>query len=512
MSGQPLFLFNSMGRELQEFKPIEPGRVRLYSCGPTVYNYAHLGNLRAYLFTDTLRRALQFKGYDVLHVMNITDVGHLTSDADEGEDKMELSAERQGKNVWELSRHYTEHFENDTSRLNIMPPSVQSKATDHIEEMVNFAIACQDRGYAYVIDDGLYFDISKVKDYGKIALLDLQGQEAGARVAVKHGKRNQADFAVWRFSPKGKKRQMEWHSPWGVGAPGWHLECSVMSIKYLGNQFDIHTGGIDHRQVHHCNEIAQNQAFLGNDQIGATFWMHNEFLVFGEEKMSKSSGEFLRLQTLIDKGIHPLVYRYFVLQATYRGPIEFSIDALLSARTGLIRLLKRVAQIKENAETSDIIQIAAEARFSRGGSMHFVISSLEESWPPADKYWNKTWIEKLDTAISSDLNTPQALALLNELLDDREISLKSRLALVAVYDLVLGLQLLTLTADDLILRPASATINAEDIQQLISDREEARQSKNFVRADEIRKELTAMGVSLNDSSQGTTWEWLPSVE
>ena len=392
MSGQPLFLFNSMGRELQEFKPIEPGRARLYTCGPTVYHFAHLGNLRAYLFTDTLRRVLQFKGYDVLHVMNITDVGQLTSDADEGEDKMELSAKRQGKTVWELAQYYTEHFEKDLQRLNISPPSVQCKATDHIEEMINFAKTCEDRGYAYVVEDGLYFDISKVKDYGKIALLDLEGQEGGARVAIAKGKRNQADFAVWRSSPKDEKRQMEWHSPWGIGAPGWHLECSVMSIKYLGNKFDIHTGGVDHRQVHHCNEIAQNQAFLGNDQTGATFWMHNEFLILGSEKMSKSSGDFLRLQTIIDKGIHPLVYRYFVLQATYRAQIEFSLETMVSARTGLSRLLKRIAQLKEKAASPEIISVAEEARFSRGGSFNFVISKLAESLPDADK----TWIEKLN--------------------------------------------------------------------------------------------------------------------
>ncbi|MGH7342556.1 MAG: class I tRNA ligase family protein, partial [Candidatus Rokuibacteriota bacterium] len=336
MLDRPLQLFNSLGRELQEFTPLEPGRVRMYTCGPTVYTYAHLGNLRAYLFPDTLRRALQVKGHDVTQVMNITDVGHLTSDADEGEDKMELAAERRGKTVWEIAAFYTAEFERDLARLNILEPSVWCRATDHVQEMIGFARTIEAHGYAYELDDGLYFDTSRVTGYGRLGLLDLAGQQEGARVAAKEGKRNPTDFALWRRSPRDRQRLMEWHSPWGVGAPGWHLECSVMSLKYLGSRFDIHTGGVDHRQVHHPNEIAQNEAYLGAGSHAVNYWLHNEFLTIGEgEKMSKSTGSFLRLATLEEWGIHPLAFRHFVLMATYRRPLELSFAALAAAQSGL---------------------------------------------------------------------------------------------------------------------------------------------------------------------------------
>lgn len=501
----PIQLFNSLGRELKEFKPLTPGQVLMYSCGPTVYNFAHIGNLRAYIFTDTLRRVLQWKGFDVKHVMNITDVGHLTSDADEGKDKMEQSASKQGKTVWEIAQFYTDNFFSDLEKLDILTPTTVCKATDNIQEMINFAKKLDEKGFTYVLDDGLYFDISKLSEYGKIALLDLEGQEAGARVAVKAGKRNPADFAIWRFSPKDQKRLMEWNSPWGVGAPGWHLECSVMSINELGSQFDIHTGGIDHRQVHHCNEIAQNQAYLGNNNPGATWWIHNEFLVLSsDEKMSKSAGNFLRLQSIIDLGIHPLVYRYFCLQASYRTPLEFSIDALMSAKTGLTRLIKRIEAIKITAdvETMDLVD-ALEIK--AGESLEKTVQELSKDIP-AD---NHKWLSNFDAAISDDLNTAKALALLNEVIAETEMPPHVTIRIIAIYDLVLGLNLLKQSSDALALRPASAKIDESEINSLISQRTQAKKDKDFAKADQLRNELTSKGVAIKDSKDGTTWEWLP---
>lgn len=507
MTRYPLLLFNSYSRELEEFRPLNPRNVRLYSCGPTVYNYAHIGNLRAYIFTDTLRRTLVWKGYNVTHIVNITDVGHLTSDADEGEDKMEVSAARQQKSVWDIAEYYTAAFKSDLVRLNIRPPSLWATATAHIQEMIDFAVRLGEGGYIYELEDGVYFDTSRVPDYGKLALLDLEGQEQGKRVAGPQDKRNPADFAVWRFSPKDKQRLMEWHSPWGVGAPGWHLECSVMSIKYLGEAFDIHTGGVDHRQVHHCNEIAQNQAYTRSSDPGARVWMHNEFLILRDEKMSKSSGRFLTLQTLLDQGIHPLVYRLFALTASYRSLLEFSWENLVGTRNYLRRLLLRIEHLKSQVPDTGWSKVAAEADYSSGGSLRFILDTLAGPLSaPA-----RAWIEPLDEALSNDLGTPQVLALFNELLDAAGLGAEEILRLVAIYDLVLGLKLLELTAQDLIIRPAAARLETAEIEGLIAERTAARQHKDFQTADRIRERLKAEGVALQDSPAGTTWEWLPTL-
>jgi cysteinyl-tRNA synthetase len=504
---RPLQLFNSLGRELQEFTPLAPGRVRMYTCGPTVYNYAHLGNLRAYLFPDTLRRALQVKGYDVVQVMNITDVGHLTSDADEGEDKMELAAERRGKTVWAIAAFYTEEFRHDLVRLNVLEPSVWCRATDHVQEMIEFARTIEAHGYAYELDDGLYFDTAKATDYGRLGLLDLAGQEEGARVGVKEGKRNPTDFAIWRRSPRDKQRLMEWHSPWGVGAPGWHLECSVMSIKYLGSRFDIHTGGVDHRQVHHPNEMAQNEAFLGPGCQAVNYWLHNEFLTFGDdgEKMSKSTDRFLRLATLEEWGIHPLAFRHFVLMASYRRPLEFSFAALAGAQSGLGRTLGRIAALKERAGDLGWLALAAEHRFSRGGSFGYLVRALVE--PVAEAA--APWLDRLDEALARDLATPTALAQLGELLADEALAPAAALRVAAVYDLALGLALLTTAPEELNLRPAAAPFTAEEVVALLAEREAARAARDFARADALRERLTAGGVDVQDSRAGTAWEWVP---
>jgi cysteinyl-tRNA synthetase len=502
MSSAPVQLFNSMGRELQDFKSIVPGHVRLYTCGPTVYNYAHVGNLRAYLFTDTLRRTLQWKGYDVFHVMNITDVGHMTSDEDLGEDKMEVAAARAAKSPWDLAEFYTVEFKKDLAKLNVMPPAIWSKATEHIEEMLVFADILDRRGFTYVIDDGLYFDTSKVADYGKLALLDLEGQ-LGVRGVSSGGKRNPPDFAIWKHSPRDRKRLMEWISPWGPGAPGWHLECSVMSLKYLGRNFDIHTGGVDHRQVHHCNEIAQNQAYLGTDFGGVNYWMHNEFLNIEDGKMSKSSGNFLRLQSLIDWGIHPLAYRYFALMAHYRSQVEFSERAILAAQQGLQRTLRTIARLRAQAPAGDWLRYLDEAIYSRGSSFNIIREQIESGLNAT----GKGWVELLDQALSKDLNTPKGLAVIAEILSHAEggESPDQLLRTLAVFDLALGLRLLHTVPEDFNISPATSIDEAE-VTKLLEERREARHRRDFKKADEIRNELLKLGIAVKDSPVGTTWE------
>ncbi|MDH5525742.1 MAG: cysteine--tRNA ligase [Nitrospirota bacterium] len=511
MRGRPLNLFNSMGRELERFQPIRDTEARVYSCGPTVYNYAHLGNLRAYVFTDTLRRTLMLKGLDVVHVMNITDVGHLTSDADAGDDKMESAAAREKKTVWDIAAYYTGAFHADVERLGILPPTQEPKATDYIDKMIAFAQKLEKDGHTYTIGDGLYFDTTTVSDYGHLGCLDLEGQEAGSRVEMAEGKRNPTDFCLWKRTPAGVNRLMEWDSPWGKGAPGWHLECSVMSIDLLGAPFDIHTGGIDHRQVHHVNEVAQNQGYTGDRHSGVNHWLHNEFLVLGEDKMSKSKGGFLRLQTLLDQGIHPLVYRYFCLQAHYRKPLVFSWDALVAARAGLKRLLMRVETLRQKAEKEGFD--AANPPVLEPGSENASrsLGTLSDAITEPLSKAGREWVDKLDEALSDDLNTPQALACLNELASAKKLPAEDALRLFALYDLVLGLRLLKLDPAELVIRPRDAPLSDAEIQERIAARVAARKDKDFAKSDAIRDELEAMGIVLMDGADGTSWEWRPML-
>lgn len=470
----PLTLYNSLTRSLEPFAPLDPERgVRVYSCGPTVYNYAHLGNLRAYVFTDTLSRVLTWKGYPLTHVINITDVGHLTSDADAGDDKMEAAAKAQAKSIWDIAAHYTQAFKQNIADLNIRQPSRWSVATDHIDEMLDFAKKIAPE-HCYELDSGLYFDTSTVTDYGRLA--GIQDDVREGRIDPVAGKRHPQDFAIWRKSPPGEQRQMEWDSPWGKGAPGWHLECSVMSLKYLGAPFDIHTGGIDHREIHHPNEIAQNQAFCGCDDSGAHFWMHNNFLVDRQGKMSKSKGGFTTLQSLIDAGVHPLAYRLLCLQAHYRSELEFSAENLAAALTRLKRLVMTVAALKAKAEG--------------------------EGTAP------QSWLARLDEAVSDDLNTPRALPILDELLAEKKLPPADRLAALAEFDKVLGLNLLSLTREELRLRPASATLTPGQIDDRLVERQQARVVKDFQRSDTIRDELAAAGVEVMDGDP-LGWDWKP---
>jgi len=465
-------LYNTLTRSKEPFEPIEPGKVRLYTCGPTVYNYAHIGNLRTYVFEDVLRRVLTTFGYDVLHVMNVTDVGHLTDDADAGEDKMELGAQREGKTVWDIAQEYWDAFREDMRRLNILEPTVWCRATDHIAEQIEQVRMLEDKGFTYEVPgDGIYFDTSKWPDYGKFARLDIEGLQAGARVEMAEGKRNYTDFALWKFSPVDKKRLMEWDSPWGVGFPGWHIECSAMAIKHLGERADIHCGGIDHVQVHHTNEIAQAECALGHKWVNV--WMHGEFLTMpkadGDARMSKSSGEFLTVQVLIDRDYDPLAYRYFLLNAHYRQQLAFTFEALDGAASAYKRLKRAVLDLRQ-AATDDAEPIAA-------------------------------YLDEFRQAAEDDLNMPRCLAAMWNVIRDESADKAAAYATLLEMDEVLGLGM----ADMVDTAAAMADDEVAEIEALIIERNEARAAKDFARSDEIRDGLAARGITLEDGPDGTTW-------
>ena len=474
----PLTFYNSLTRSAEPFVPLDPANVRVYSCGPTVYHYAHLGNLRAYVFTDTLARVLRWRGYPLTHVINITDVGHLQSDADAGEDKMEARARALGQDIWAIAAHYTAAFKQNLRDLNVMEPSRFPLATDHVAQMIAFGEAIEAR-HCYRLPDGLYFDVSTVPDYGRLA---RTGDDAGeSRIDPVAGKRHPQDFAIWRTSGADEHRQMEWDSPWGRGAPGWHLECSVMSRQYLGAQFDIHTGGIDHREIHHPNEIAQNQAFGGCADTGATFWMHNNFLVNRTGKMAKSSGDFLTLQAVIDRGYHPLAYRMMCLQAHYRSELEFSWEGLAAAFTRLKRLVLAVESLRARTESGALGDEPAEVA---------------------------TRLAAFDAAVADDLNTADALVVLDQLIAAKRLPAAWRLWAVGEIDRVLGLGLDTIARADLRLRPADATLDEATVEVRLAERREARAAKDFARSDAIRDELAAAGVEVMDGDP-LGWDWQP---
>lgn len=474
-----LTLFNSLTRKLEPFLPVHPGEARVYSCGPTVYNYPHIGNMRAYVFADVLGRTLSHKGYKLTHVINITDVGHLTDDADAGEDKMEKMARAQAQSIWDIAAHYTQAYWSDIKALNIRQPAKWSIATDYVPQMIAFAEKIAPE-HCYMLESGLYFDVGSVSDYGRLARAITD--EGEGRIEVVEGKRNAADFAIWRKTPAGEKRQMEWDSPWGRGAPGWHLECSVMSGDLLGFPFDIHTGGIDHREIHHPNEIAQNQAFCCTNGLdiaensGANIWMHNNFLVERSGKMSKSSGEFLRLQLLIDRGYHPLGYRMMCLQAHYRSELEFSWEGLAAALVRLKRIIMAVERLAD------------------------VPAGLPDH-PKLNPH-----LETFEKAIADDLNTAIALTALEDVLATKKVDAGAKRAVVERMDAVLGLDLFGTARTDLRLRPASATIDEAEIESILAQRKQARAEKDFAASDALRDTLAERGVEVMDGD-ALGWEW-----
>jgi cysteinyl-tRNA synthetase len=522
----PLRLFNSLTRQIDPFEPVHPGvpgvpgkepEARVYTCGPTVYNYPHIGNMRAYVFADVLGRTLSFKGYKLTHVINITDVGHLTDDADAGEDKLEKAAKANAQSIWDIAEHYKQAYWVDVKALNIRGPmksgqpeaSHWSIATDYVPAMIDFARSIADK-HCYELDSGLYFDVSTVADYGRLAR--AQTEEGEGRIEAVEGKRNAADFAIWRKTPPGESRQMEWDSPWGRGAPGWHLECSVMSGQLLGFPFDIHTGGIDHREIHHPNEIAQNQAFCCTNGLddprnsGAKIWMHNNFLVERSGKMSKSSGEFLRLQLLIDKGYHPLAYRMMCLQAHYRSELEFSWEGLAAALTRLKRMVMGVSALNPPRHGE-----GNHAQHGGGGSPLEAAPGREPPPPPAAVPLPvpgrmAPFVERFEAAISDDLNTAIALTAFEEALALKKVDAGEKLAALAAMDAVLGLGLLTLDRTELRIRPKSATITEAEIEATLARRKEARAAKDFATSDALRDELAGQGVEVMDGDP-LRWEW-----
>ncbi len=427
----------------------------LYTCGPTVYNYAHIGNLRTYIFEDIVKRTLLADRYRVKHVMNITDVGHLTSDADEGEDKMEKGAKRERRSVWDIAAFYTDAFKQNMRELNILDPDIWAKATDHIKEQVAWIQKLEKLGYTYQISDGIYFDTSKFPSYGALTGQKLHELKEGARVEKNAEKRHPTDFALWKLSPQGSKRQMEWPSPWGTGFPGWHIECSVMAQKFLGETIDIHCGGIDHIPTHHTNEIAQAEAVTGKPFVH--YWVHGEFLVLNKIKMAKSGDHFITLQAVKDKGISPLAYRYFCLGAHYRSKLTFSWDALQGAQNALDHLYKEV----ESYGSPKIGCAEYEQKFSR--------------------------------TINDDLDTPRALAIMWDLIKSKNPGSAKKQTLL-MFDKVLGLRL------DKVKKEKMTVTDA--VRELVEKREQARKKKDFKKSDELRKRIQEQGYDVQDTDRG----------
>lgn len=509
MTDTPLKLFNSLTRQIEVFEPVHPGEARVYTCGPTVYNYPHIGNMRAYVFADVLGRTLAWKGYKLTHVINITDVGHLTDDADAGEDKMEKMAAAKAQSIWDIAEHYKQAFWADVRALGIRPPAQWTVATDYVPQMIEFARGIAEK-HCYELDSGLYFDVSTVADYALLAGRHTQEQlaedaEAHMRIDPVKDKRNPADFAIWRKTPPGETRQMEWDSPWGRGAPGWHLECSVMSGEVLGFPFDIHTGGIDHREIHHPNEIAQNQAHCCTNGLddprnsGAKIWMHNNFLVERSGKMSKSSGEFLRLQLLVDRGYHPLAYRLMCLQAHYRSELEFSWEGLGAALTRLKRMVMAVEALK--ARHAELVSASIEPQGSEPAEGWILKRVQRNDWGKLQPA-----IDKFDAAIADDLNTAVALTALDDVLAAKKVDVAKKVELAAVMDAVLGLDLFALTRVDLRIRPKDAALTEEHIEEVIAFRKELRAQQNYPALDRQRDELAAQGVEVMDGDP-LGWEW-----
>jgi len=470
-----LRLYNTLGRTVQDFEPLRPGEAGVYACGPTVYNYAHIGNLRTYVFEDILVRTLQALGYRVRHVMNVTDVGHLTGDTDEGEDKMLKSAREQGRSVWDVARFYADAFFRDLERLNTRAPDVVCRATEHIPEMIELISRLEKAGYTYRAGGNLCFDISRLPDYGKLTGQNLEDLRAGSRIEVDSSKRSPLDFVLWFTRSKFEHQAMLWDSPWGRGYPGWHVECSAMSMKYLGEQIDIHCGGVDHIPVHHTNEIAQSEAATGRPWV--RYWVHGEFLVLAREKMAKSAGHFLTLAALEEKGFHPLDFRYLCLGAHYRSQLQFSFEALEAARSARRNLNERLGRLMAEAP----------------GPQREGAGPAEQAGEPS------AYLQAFQAHLAADLNAPQGLADLWGCLRDESVDPALRVRQALAMDAVLGLDLQAV-------KPLGVEAELEgELKDLIREREEARRGRDFTRADQIRGRLRQRGIVLEDTPAGVRW-------
>ncbi|GIU68800.1 MAG: cysteine--tRNA ligase [Candidatus Woesearchaeota archaeon] len=463
-----LKLYNTLSRKKEEFHPIHKDYVGMYCCGPTVYFYAHIGNLRTYIFEDILKRVLLFNGFNVKHVMNITDVGHLTSDADEGEDKMLKGARREGKTVWEIAKFYENAFMNDIKKLNIIEPTIICRATDHINEMIELIKVLEKKNFTYIANGNVYYDITKFPNYGVLARINIEDLQAGARIEVDPNKKNPYDFVLWFTKSKFQEQEMKWPSPWGVGYPGWHIECSAMSMKYLGERFDIHCGGIDHIPIHHTNEIAQSEGAIGHKWVN--FWLHGEFLIMDKGKMSKSSGEFLILSVLEQKGYNPLDYRYLCLNTHYRTPLTFTFEALDSARNAFKSLKNKIIEFRGKSESEKY-------------------DSQMIDLPIVQKY-EADFVD----AINDDLNVPKALGILWNVVRDKDLNASEKLYLIMKFDKVFGLNLSDVYEEEIEV--------PEEILKLVNERQEARKNKDFKKADELRELITLKGYIIDDTKEG----------
>ncbi|MGC8669782.1 MAG: cysteine--tRNA ligase [Candidatus Micrarchaeia archaeon] len=448
-------LYNTADRKKEKFLPIHEGHVGIYTCGPTVYDRAHIGNLRAYVFADILKKMFEFNGYIVKHVMNITDVGHLVSDADTGEDKVEKSAREKHKTAWEISQYFTNLFFQDTQKLNISRPTIVCKATDHIQDMIHLVETLEKKGYTYKTNDGIYFDTSKFKDYGKFARLNVKFLKPGIRVPLGE-KRNPTDFALWKFSGE-TKRQMEWDSPFGKGFPGWHIECSAMSMKYLGNHFDIHTGGIDHIPVHHTNEIAQSEAATGEKFVN--YWMHVAFLTVDGKKMSKSAGTFITLDDVVNHGINPLSLRYFYLGTSYRKTLDFTWEKISKVDKEFASLRKKVEDILANTDQKKV--------------------DLSEA--PAE------YLDAIHNSINNDLDTRSAIISIKHLINDSNVNDEQKWVLISKVDKIFGLGLSSLSSEI-----------PHEVIALAEERVLARRMKEWKKADELRRQIESLGFEIAD--------------
>lgn len=457
-----LRIYNTLTRQKEDFTPIREGKAYMYSCGPTVYNYAHIGNLRTYIFMDLFRRTLRYDGYKLKGVMNITDVGHLLSDGDTGEDKMQKASREQKKSPWEIAAYYTDVFFTDLKKLNIGKPEIIAKATDHIQEMIDYVQKLVEKGYGYEIDDGIYFDIGKFPGYGKLSRLNLEEQQAGARVEVNSQKRHPADFALWKKAEP--EHIMQWPSPWGMGYPGWHIECSAMSLKYLGMPFDIHTGGVDHIPVHHENEIAQNEALTGKKSVN--YWVHGEFMLVNNGKMSKSLGNTYRISDLEERGYKALDFRYFCLNTHYRKKLNFTFEGLDAAKAAYARLLAQVYKHKTAKASGD--------------------TAL------AEKY-----LEQFRQAIDDDLNVPLALGILWTMM--KETPAKELYTAALEFDKVLGLDLDKAEAPK---EEEQKTDAPQEVIALCEERKAAKAAKDWAKADKLRADIAAMGYTVVDTKNG----------
>ncbi|MBI2039779.1 cysteine--tRNA ligase [Candidatus Microgenomates bacterium] len=460
-----LKLYNTLTKKVEEFKPINPPSVGMYTCGPTVYDYTHIGHLRTYVGNDILRRILEANEYQVKHVMNITDVGHLVSDRDSGEDKMEKGAKQFGKSVWEVAKFFEDYFFRSQDTLNIKRPNVIAKATDHVEEQIKLIKKLEKNGFTYITDQAIYFDITKFPTYTKLSGQRLEEKEIGARsdVVVDKQKKNPQDFALWFFIVGHfKDHVMRWSSPWGEGFPGWHIECSAMAMEYLGDSIDIHTGGVDHIPVHHTNEIAQSEAATGKPFV--KYWVHHEFLLVDGEKMSKSKKNFYRIDEIIQKGFDPIALRYLFLTAHYRDKLNFTWKSLQAAQNALNNLRNEIRQWEVP------IRLSGQSKDNVG------------------QFWQKF----LDAA-NNDLNMPQAVAVVWEMIaSDATISSKGWILLD--MDKILGLRL-----DEYFGKPIEVP---ENVMKLVEQREQVRKSGDFEKADKLRKEIKSLGFEIEDTPTG----------